>query len=198
MTRPLFHYDLNCPWSWLAAERISGLFAGLDAPLPEWRPVAGDRLDRDLDGDSTASDAPAQIATRARELGLPEPRFPREWPSGSRSDDALKGVLYAGEAGRIIAVSLAAFRQQFLAGRSLAEPDNFLIAAASCELHPNAISRGIRSRSVGERLEENMREAVALSVRATPSVTVGGEVFTGESALEAAVLAAREVAGVKD
>lgn len=86
-------------------------------------------------------------------------------------------------------MSLAAFRQQFVAGRSLSELDNVLLAAASCELHPRAMSKGIESPSVARQLEENTQEAKALGVRSTPTVTVGELLFEGEEGIDAAVLA---------
>lgn len=194
MTRPLFHYDLNCPWSWIAAERISRAFADQGAELPEWRPIAGWRL-------ADVEDAPRarrpvdeieieiEVARRAAELGLAEPRFPEGWPERTESEVALLGALYAAEAGRVIAVSLASFRQQFAAGRSLADPDNVLIAAASCELHPKAVSKGIESPAISRRLVQNTEQARNLGVRLTPSVSVGGEIFEGEESIEQAVVA---------
>lgn len=189
MTRPLFHYDLNCPWSWIAAERISGAFNEAGAELPEWRPVAASRLvggsERRPDPDRTR----AEVLKRATEIGLAEPRFPAGWPDETDSETALLGVLYAAEAGRVIAVSLAAFRQQFAAGRSLADPDNVMIAAASCELHPNAVSKGIESSAIARRLDENHHQAEVLGVTMTPTVSVGTDLFEGEGSIEAAVLA---------
>lgn len=189
MTRPLFHYDLNCPWSWIAAERISGAFNEAGAELPEWRPIAGSRLTRGAEHRPDPDQTRTGVLKRATELGLAEPRFPAGWPDETDSETALLGVLYAAEAGRVIAVSLAAFRQQFAAGRSLADPDNVMIAAASCELHPKAVSKGIESRAIAKRLDENHREAEALGVAMTPTVSVGGELFEGEESIEAAVLA---------
>jgi len=189
LSRPLFHYDLNCPWSWIAAERISRTFSDQGAELPEWRPVSRLKLEADPRDSIDPEETRAAVVKRAAEVGLVEPRFPAEWPEETASEVALRGVIYAGEAGRVIAVSLAAFRQQFAAGRSLAEPDNVLIAAASCELHPKAVSKGIDSPAVSRRLEENIERARALGVRVTPTVTVGEDRFEGEGSIEEAVLA---------
>lgn len=192
MTRPLFHYDLNCPQSWLAAERISRAFADQGAELPEWRPIAGWRLADVEDAPrarGTVDEIEVDVARRAAELGLAEPRFPEGWPERTESEVALLGALYAAEAGRVIAVSLASFRQQFAAGRSLADPDNVLIAAASCELHPKAVSKGIESPAIAKRLDENIMQARELGVRLTPSVSIGEEIFEGEESIEQAVVA---------
>jgi hypothetical protein len=57
--------------------------------------------------------------------------------------------------------SPAAF-QAFAAGRRLDEVDNVLLAAAACELHPNAILKGIETKSVKETLKRATDEAVEL------------------------------------
>ena len=51
----------------------------------------------------------------------------------------MRVATFAKQTGRTIAFSLAAFRQQFAAGKDLSDPDNVMIAAAACELHPRAL-----------------------------------------------------------
>ena len=36
----VFYYDFSSPYSYLAAERISALFAGAGAEQPEWKPIS--------------------------------------------------------------------------------------------------------------------------------------------------------------
>ena len=57
----------------------------------------------------------------------------------------MRAATFAQKSGRAVAFSLAAFRQAFAGGRDLAETDNVLIAAAACELHPNAVLKAIES-----------------------------------------------------
>jgi 2-hydroxychromene-2-carboxylate isomerase len=86
-------------------------------------------------------------------------------------------------------VLLAAFRQAFAAGRELSDVDNVLIAGAACELHPNAVLRGIELRSTKDRLREATRGACGRGVRGVPTVAIGGELFWGDDRLEAAAAA---------
>ena len=51
----------------------------------------------------------------------------------------MRAATYAKQIGRTVAFSLAAFRQAYAGGRSLGDPDNVLIAAAACEMHPRAV-----------------------------------------------------------
>ena len=64
--------------------------------------------------------------------------------------------------------TLAAFRQAFAAGRDLSDPDNVAIAAAACELHPNAIAKAAASESVKTRLKEATQLAGDRGVRRAP------------------------------
>ncbi len=49
---------------------------------------------------------------------------------------------YAKSIGRVVPFAQAAFRQAFAGGHSLADTNNVLIAAAACEMHPNAVLKG--------------------------------------------------------
>jgi 2-hydroxychromene-2-carboxylate isomerase len=73
----------------------------------------------------------------------------------------------------------------------MSDVDNVLIAAAACELHPNAVLKGIETQSVKNRLHAATDEALALGLVGVPTVAVGGQLFWGDDRLEEAVDAAR-------
>jgi 2-hydroxychromene-2-carboxylate isomerase len=102
----------------------------------------------------------------------------------------MRAATYAKQAGRTVAFTLAAFRQAFAAGRDLSEPENVLIAAAACELHPNAVLKAIETDSVKSALREATDAAGDLGVRGVPSLVVGEEVFWGDDRLTEALEAA--------
>jgi 2-hydroxychromene-2-carboxylate isomerase len=96
----------------------------------------------------------------------------------------MRAAIFAQQTGRAVAFSLAAFRQAFAAGKDLSDVDNVLIAAAACELHPNAVLRGIDLQLTKERLRAATREAYERGVRGVPTVAVDGELFWGDDRLE--------------
>ena len=98
----------------------------------------------------------------------------------------MRAATFAQQIGRAVAFSLAAFRQAFAAGRDLSELDNVVIAAAACELHPNALLKAIETQSVKDRLREATAEAYERGVRGVPTVAVGDELFFGDDRLEEA------------
>ena len=134
-----------------------------------------------------------EVERRAQAQALQPIRWPEPWPGDMLH--AMRVATYAKSIGRTVSFALAAFRQAFAGGRDLSDPDNVAIAAAACELHPNAIAK-----AAGERLGEARGcarrptgPAIAAS-SACPSVVVGDEVFWGDDRLEDAVAAAARAA----
>jgi 2-hydroxychromene-2-carboxylate isomerase len=186
--RPVFYYDLGSPYAWLAAERIHEVLP----VVPIWQPILLGGIWQHSGGGSWSltdrrTAGIAEVERRAREYGLMDVRWPSPWPSNYLI--AMRAATFAQQAGRAVAFSLAAFRQGFCAGRDLAQLDNVLIAAAACELHPNAVTKGIESRSVKQRLKDATEQAAERGVRGVPTVAVGDELFWGDDRLEDAAAA---------
>jgi 2-hydroxychromene-2-carboxylate isomerase len=192
MTRATFYYDLGSPYAYLSAERISGLFNAAGLEQPEWQPVLLGGLFQQFDRGSWAqtearAEGIAEIERRAAEYGLPPIVWPDPWPGEGLM--AMRVATFAKQTGRTVSFSLAAFRQAFAAGKDLTIPDNVLIAAAACELHPRALESAIKTKGVKDGLREATDEAAAAGVFGVPSVRVGDEVFWGDDRLEEAVAA---------
>ena len=130
-----------------------------------------------------------EVERRAAEYGLQEVRWPDPWPGNTLY--AMRAATFAKRSGRTVAFALAAFRQAFAAGRDLTEPDNVLLAAAACELHPRAVEKAVATRPVKDELIEATGRAGDLGVRGVPTVVVGDEAFWGDDRLEEAATAAR-------
>jgi 2-hydroxychromene-2-carboxylate isomerase len=189
--RPVFYFDFNSPYSWLAAERVNAV---LPVP-PLWQPVsfghilqASGRRPWSFD-EPSRSEGMREIERRAGQRGLPAPRWIDGWPLSTYSLLPLRAAVFAQQTGRGVAFSLAAFRQFFNAGRSLAELDNVLIAAAACELHPRAVSKGVETESVKQALRDATQDAIELGVQGVPTVAVGTQLFWGDDTLEDAARA---------
>ena len=188
-----FYFDLGSVYAYLAAERISRLFADAGLGQPEWRPILLGGLFQRFGRESWMlgpgrEEGMRECERRAAAYGLQPIRWPDPCPGNTLY--AMRVATYAKGIGRTVSFALAAFRQAFAGGRDLTEPDNVAIAAAACELHPNAIAKGASSAAVKQRLRNETDRAADLGVRGVPSVVVGGEVFWGDDRLELAVSAA--------
>src|ERR1044071_2605234 len=79
----VFYYDFSSPYSYLAAERISGVFAEAGLEQPEWQPIsfghllqATGRTPWSMRPDGPDPERLAEVQRRAVERGLPEVRYP--------------------------------------------------------------------------------------------------------------------------
>ena len=191
--QPLFYYDLASPQAYLAAERVHEVLG----VVPEWQPVLLSRLPRSgaLDAFRCAEERDiymSELARRAQEHGLQPLRWPPGWPGDSEL--AMLVATYAKQIGRVVAFSLAAFRQAFAAGRDLSDPDSVVIAAAACEMHPAAVLKAAQLRSVREELSRATDAATSAGVSTVPALRLGSEVFEGDDALDAAAAAVSQQA----
>jgi 2-hydroxychromene-2-carboxylate isomerase len=188
---PVFYFDLASPEAFLAAERVLTVMP----VATEWVPV----MARDLPGAESFEAfrcaeerdiALASLERRAASRGLQPVRWPDPFPFDSEL--AMLAATYAKQIGRVVAFSLAAFRQAFAGGRSLEVEDNVLIAGSACEMHPAAVVKAVPTQGVARALEEATVVAAARGVRDVPAIWTGAEVFHGDDALERAarVLAA--------
>jgi 2-hydroxychromene-2-carboxylate isomerase len=193
----VFYYDFSSPYAYLAAERISGLFAEGGVAQPEWQPISFGHVLGEIGRTpwSMLNEGPnpgdlEEIQRRAAERGMPDIHYPQGWPVENYSLNPLRAAIYAKESGRVVSFSLACFRQVFAAGRDMSDVDNVLIAAAACELHPKAVLKGIETKSVKEKLRAATDRAVELGLEGIPTVAVGDRLFWGDDRLEEAVEAA--------
>jgi 2-hydroxychromene-2-carboxylate isomerase len=175
--RSRFYYDFANPDAYLAAEAV--LHALPD--VPEWVPVRGERLSGGLPGGWRCADEELiyreQLERRAADQGLQPVRWPDPFPF--ESDLALRVATYAKGIGKVVAFSLAAFRQAFAGGRDLGIEENVLVAAAACEIHPTAVLKGAALRSTEGALERATSDAVTRGVTALPALVVGEIVLDG-------------------
>src|SRR3954451_4688052 len=179
---PRFYYDLRSPDAWLAAERVVRV---LDV-VPEFVPVdLGGLAAGDVGPFRCAAEVDAHfedVRRRAEAYDLLPPRPPAVWPP----DDvrfALLAATYAKQIGKVVAFSLACFRQQFNAGRDLADRDTVFLAGAAAEIHPAALVKGAELRGTAERLRVATEKAAAAGVLDVPAVVIAGRTFHGDAEL---------------
>ena len=177
-----FYYDVGSPDAYLAAERVVDVLG----TVPEFVPVriGGPGGFRCAEEETIYR---SDIERRAAAYGLMPVRWPAEFPADT--EWAMLVATYARQTGRVVAYSMAAFRQAFAAGRDLGDRESVLIAAAAAEMHPAAVLKAAELRGTRARLAAATDAARAAGVRDVPAVRVGVQVFHGDRELEAAARA---------
>ena len=187
MAEPIFYYDFNSPYAYLAAHRIDRVLGG-DV---RWQPIAFAFLLRATGRTpwSFTDARPAgmrECSERAVRYGLPEMVWPPGWPVESYTLASLRAALVAREHGRLREFSRVAFAENFVHGRGVREPDALEHAAELAGLDPAAIRDGIERPEIKDGLREATEAAIAAGVIGVPAVLIDGEVFWGDDRLEAA------------
>ncbi len=180
-----FFFDLNCPFSYLAAERVERILGEL-----EWIPAASTLL-----GGQRWAQSPA--VRREAEKRAVELRLPLVWPDGfpASGSSALRAAAYAVEVGAGARFALAASRLAFCGGFDLSDPEILAEAAAAAgvPLEECLTAAGDPRRDVS--LHATARGLVARGVRELPAVRIGHRWLGGERALAAAGALARSEDG---
>jgi 2-hydroxychromene-2-carboxylate isomerase len=188
---PVFYYDLNSPYAYLAAARIDDVL-----PSAEWRPIAFGVIVKQAGkipwsfGEQSRAEGLDEIARRAADRGLPPVRYPDGWPREIYSLDRLRAALVAAEQGRLKEFTMAAFELLFVECRPMNGQDDFAEAARRSGVDPDVVREGIARDEIKARLKEYTDAAYARGVRGVPTVAVGDELFWGDDRLEDAAAAA--------
>ena len=191
---PAFYFDLAVPECYLVAERILHTL-----PVAcEWRPVLGCDLPGGLRFGAwrCAEERTIELERFEREAarhGLQPLRWPAELPIDSAF--AMRVAMYAASIGRAVAFAQAAFRQAYAGGRDLSVPDNVLIAASACEMHPAAVLKAVQLRSVADKLERATEQAARQGITSLPAIYSGGAIYDGAAGLDRAARALAPGAG---
>src|SRR5215216_3556653 len=110
----VFYYDVCSPEAYVSAERAVGVLG----TVPEFVPVriGGPGGFRCTEEETIYR---SDIERRAAAYGLMPVRWPPEFPADT--EWAMLVATYAKQTGRVVAFSLAAFRQAFAAGRGVGD-----------------------------------------------------------------------------
>src|SRR3954465_8742466 len=176
--RAAFYFDFASPEAYLAAERVIQTLPFAAEWIPIRSPRAWDDGFRRAGGRGPAESEIERVAAARHLQGL---RWP---PEGFDSEPALRAATFAKQIGRIVAFSLAAFRQAYAGGHDLGDSDVVLIAASACEMHPRAVLQALERDAVTRALDE--ATALATETRGVldvPAVWMpDGRVLHGDAA----------------
>jgi 2-hydroxychromene-2-carboxylate isomerase len=180
-----FLFDLACPFTYLAAERVERAFESI-----VWTPVTGAAVTRrSVVGDPVATRRLCRAAeARAAQLRMPlvwPERFPGEVPA------AMRVASYAAECGRGAAFTLAAGRLAYCGGFDLEDPETIAEAAAAAGLGLDACLAAARDEARDGALEAAGRRLLAAGADMLPALRVGRSLFWGEQRVAEAAAAAR-------
>jgi len=183
--RAEFFFDLACPFTYLAAERVERAFDHV-----VWTPASKTALrGGSLDSDAAALEA-VRTAAAERAAAL---RLPLEWPETFPADvpAAMRVASHAADCGRGAAFVLAAGRLAFCGGFDLDDPEILFEAAAAAGLVLDDCLRAAGDRGRDGTIEAAGRRLLAAGADRLPALRVGRSLLWGEEKVAEAAAAAR-------
>jgi 2-hydroxychromene-2-carboxylate isomerase len=177
--RTTFSFDLMLPQTYLAAERVERLFAGV-----RWQPASAEVL---WAGPPPIDRLRAEADERAGALGVPLV-WPDPYPTDVRP--AMRAAALACELGRGAAFVLAAGRLAFCGGFDLGDPEVLAEAAAAADLPLDLCLSAAGDQSRDGAIEEASRRLLAAGADTLPVLRVERTLYAGEGRLAEALAAA--------
>jgi 2-hydroxychromene-2-carboxylate isomerase len=179
--QPAFFFDLACPFSYLAAERVERVLGDV-----EWIPTAS----KLLDGQEWAQSPGVR---REAERRASELRLPLVWPDGfpATACTSLRAAAYAAEIGAGARFALAASRLAFCGGFDLEDPEILAEAAAAAGIPLEGALAAAGDPTRDGALHATARGLLARGVRRLPAIRIGRSWFGGDHAVGQAAAAQR-------
>jgi 2-hydroxychromene-2-carboxylate isomerase len=180
-----FYFDLACPFTYLAAERVERVFDEV-----AWRPASTDALRRASLADDTVSAAAVRRAAEERAVAL---RLPLVWPERfpAAVPAAMRVASRAAEGGRGAAFVLAATRLAFCGGFDLDDPEILAEAAAAAGVALGDALRAAREAGRDGAIADAGRALFAAGADRLPALRVARALYWGEERVGEALVAAR-------
>jgi 2-hydroxychromene-2-carboxylate isomerase len=190
MAEPVFYYDFNSPFAYIAAHRVDDVL-----PVrPRWQPIAFAFLLIAQQREPWSFDVETRGPTmedcrrRAAALGLPL-EWPQGWPRESYSLLPLRAAVLAEQAGLLREFSRAAFVRHFSDPAGVGGLDAILAVAADVGMDPEDVRAHVADDDVKEAVKDATDAAIDLGVFGVPTVQVGDELFWGDDKLQEAAAA---------
>jgi len=178
-TRATFSFDLALPQTYLAAERVDQLFAGV-----RWQPAYASAVwGEPLSVERLAAVAEDRAAALGAPLVWPEPFVLEVRP-------AMRAAALACELGRGAQFVLAAGRLAFCGGFDLGDPEVLAEAAAAAGVPLDECLAAARDASRDEHMTAAGRRLREMGALELPALRVGRRLFSGEARLPEAIAAA--------
>ena len=183
--RATFYFDLACPFTYLAAERVERAYDEV-----VWLPASDGALRRSCLSHDDVAEAAVRRAAEERAAQL---RMPLVWPERYPAEvaAAMRVAALAQEAGRGAAFVLAATRLAFCGGFDLDDPEILAEAAAAAGVAlDDCLAAAGDARRDGP-IEQAGCALLAAGADRLPALRVGRALYCGERGVAGALTAAR-------
>ena len=175
-------YSFQCPYSYLAIDRLSQLESKFDIKVL-WQPFSAKAAGKNFQGSNLPLDKSSYIredvARLAKTMEMPlviKSDWPEVEPDPERS---IRGAIVAADLDLILEYNIKMFHRWWGEGEDPNDQDFFVELCEDLDIDPNEFSGRINTTDTRERVRGIYKRGRKLQVFETPTILIGEERFLG-------------------
>lgn len=190
------YYSFQCPYSYLAIERLSELEQKFDAKML-WHPFSAKAAGQTHTSNGGQSDRQSYVqedCTRlAKEQNIPIV-FVDNWPNEEFNPEKMtRGAFVASDMGILVEYNVKVFARWWQDGMDPNDQDFFVELCDELDVNPNEFAGRMSTSDIRERVKGAYKRGRKLRVFDTPMIVVGEERFWGLERIDAAEARLKEL-----
>jgi 2-hydroxychromene-2-carboxylate isomerase len=189
-------YSFQCPYSYLAIDRLSQLESKFDIKVL-WQPFSAKASGKNFQPVSWPADKTSYVKedvprlAKAMEMPLV---MHDDWPENEPDPErSIRGAVVASDLELILEYNIKMFHRWWGEGEDPNDQDFFIELCDDLDLDPNEFSGRINTTDTRERVRGNYRRGRKLQVFDTPTIIIGEERFFGLDRIQMAEDRLREL-----
>lgn len=178
-----FYFDFSSPYGFLASQKVGELAQSIGREIA-WRPYligavykthGGAPLEHPLKKAYMAKD----FARSARLAGLPNARFPANFPASSVAPSRVLYWIERHAPEKVAPFAEGAFRAYWLEGNDVSDGSVAVKVATELGFNAEAVAAGVQEQEIKDRLRHITEDAMEHGVFGSPFIEIDGEPFWG-------------------
>ncbi len=189
-------YSFQCPYSYLAIDRLSQLEGKYDVKVL-WQPYSAKASGKNFQSAPYPPDQSSYIredvVRLAREANIPLVMKP-DWPESEFDPEkSIRGAVVAGDLEIILEYNIKMFDRWWGQGEDPNDQNFFMELADDLDIDPNEFAGRISTADTRERVRGIYKRGRKLQVFDTPTILIGEERFVGIDRIDAVEKRLREM-----
>lgn len=189
-------YSFQCPYSYLAVDRLSQLESKFDVKVL-WQPFSAKATGNSFQSTPLPPDRASYIREDvkrlAKEMNMPL-QIPDNWPENEFDPEkSIRGAVVAYDLELTLEYNIKMFHRWWGEGDDPNEQSFFIDLCNDLDIDPNEFSGRINATDTRERVRGIYKRGRKLQVFGTPTVVIGEERFYGVDRIDAVEKRLREL-----
>jgi len=180
-------YSFQCPYSYLAIDRLSQIEQKYDITVL-WQPFSARAAGQNFQAANIPQDKSSYVredaARIAKKMNMPL-AMPSDWPAGEfNPDKSIRGAIVASDLNIVLEYNIKMFDRWWGVGEDPNDQEFFIELCDDLDVDPNEFAGRMSTSDTRNRVRGNYKRGRKLQVFDTPTIVIGEERFFGINRLD--------------